>query len=214
MKLHEIAEMQTLENFLGTYCKSFLRELGEDAATLADSEQSLKLSMYRGVDRKNSDVVELMVDGDPHHGYIKTVRKDRLPRDTDPQVSRIVDDLLEEQFGWKPRSKGVFCFGWAKRGHANDYGVPCKIYPMGNVEVVYSPSVFDLTPMIYRAIRDKDITMGYGEEFSPEKLEKIKEVVTEFIKAQKYSDDLKDAIYSGKSEIMVNCERYLAVPLK
>jgi hypothetical protein len=225
MKLLEIAGTQTVEEFLNSHCKDFLSTVGEDAGTLlgGDEAKSLHLSLYRGINRgeKNStsEEITLMIDGEERKCYIKNVRSDRKPLDTHPDISGIVDDVLKDKFGWKPRSQGIFCFGFAKRNFARDYGKMCKIYPMGEVKAVYSPQIFDLTPKLYRFIAAIGNVLGgnnlgaKGMTHTPEQLQVLKDSLPKFIEENNYSDDLRAAMEDGKSEIMVKCNRYLAVPI-
>lgn len=79
--------------------------------------------------------------------FIKEVRKDRKPKDTNEGVSRIVDDMFYDKFGFRPRSQGLFCFGMPSRDPMFDdmveFGIPYIIFPIGNPKFIWSPKVND-----------------------------------------------------------------------
>lgn len=68
-------------------------------------------------------------------------RKRRNPKDTDKETQKILDNLFNQRFGWKPRSQGIFAAGIES---ARYYGTPHGFFPVNGFEYVWSPNIDDL----------------------------------------------------------------------
>lgn len=71
------------------------------------------------------------------------VRTDRKPRDTS-KISHKLFNLATQQFGNHPDWRSSSLFVTRNYDHAASYGVVCVIIPIGEFELLYSPSVADL----------------------------------------------------------------------
>lgn len=102
-------------------CKPFLRLL-----TTGNKNKEL---LYRGLKYGVGDV------------GVNTPRKDRKPLDTKAVMHKFFDELLEELYGWKARSEGVFASG--SKSNAGSYGTTYIIFPVGKIEYLWSKGVSD-----------------------------------------------------------------------
>jgi hypothetical protein len=131
-----------------------------------------------------------------------TTRRDRFPADTPAELSRQADDTLHDQFGWYPRSQGVFATNNIKE--AREYGTPHIIVPIGSTRYVWSPNVKDLFLWL---------TQKLGLYTTMAKMatdEKHAFFVAQLKKAGYKDTDLGTGIRSGH-EIMLDCDRYIAI---
>jgi len=71
----------------------------------------------------------------------KSTRSDRMPKDTSMMMHNLIDEVMEDQYGWKPRSEGLFCTG--DRYGTESYGNKYIIFPVGKFEYIWSPNVRD-----------------------------------------------------------------------
>jgi len=69
-------------------------------------------------------------------------RKDRVPRDINKEVHRIIDDEFLSQHGVKVRSSGIFTSKSIRT--TEEYGWPCIIFPKGSFRYFWNPNVDDL----------------------------------------------------------------------
>lgn len=70
---------------------------------------------------KKSNGGRLYRASDDNYTFVRKVpRQERGPRDTVLFLHKILDNLFNERFGWKPRSTGVFVS--ASRGYINSFG--------------------------------------------------------------------------------------------
>lgn len=121
-------------------------------------------------------------------------RKNRRPKDTPMDVHTALDSAFEDEFGWKPRSQGIFSFG--KSSDAGFYGQPFVVFPSDGFKFLWSREVPDL----YIHLKSK----GIMTEFPGIDRELQRIVAT-------YTDeDLNRAIDSGH-EIMIGCKYYYMV---
>lgn len=100
-------------------CKQYLKDLNIKNAGKV---------MYRGA--RGGDMTKIIP------------RKDRVPKDMDQDLSNALDDEFEREFGWEPRSEGVFCSG--DRDQAAGYGNVFTVWPIGKYKFLWSWSIFDL----------------------------------------------------------------------
>ena len=149
-----------------------------------------------------------------------TRRKNRIPMNTRPKVNRILDDLLNKKFHWKPRSSGVFTSG--KINTVSGYGAPNLFFPIGNYRYVWNTKEEDLfINDIMGEINFKHtISSGFKEYKSGMSKTDInwaykgaRDKVTELLKGlvvDCIDYDLDKAIQSGH-EIMFDCDKYYLV---
>jgi hypothetical protein len=76
-------------------------------------------------------------------------RKDRMPSDVPQEVHNYVDDKLNDMFGWKPRSAGVFVSSSFLT--ASNFGMPMIFFPIGKYRYVFMPGVEDWLPALENA---------------------------------------------------------------
>lgn len=134
--------------------------------------------------------------GKSENVYLKQVRKDRMPRDTDPEIHQALDEWFFKKFGIHARSKSMFGVGDTERGRriTLDYGDVCAVFPRGDFKFVWSPSIKDLF----------DYALIHSSESA--------ELIALLEKKGYTTSNLPKALESGH-EIMVECESYFAVPL-
>lgn len=168
--IHYMNENNTLDeirNILKTKCKKFLREF---------------LPEFNGV--------YYMWSGRNISGYydVRQVRKNRKPMSTPVKVQDRVDDMFEDEFGYRPRSNSIFVTGYRKE--ASTYGNVNMIFPLYDYKYLWNPK-----------IKDFFISVNYDQMQENELRRLIKS----------YRDDnLKEAL-SSKVEIMLTCKEYLVV---
>lgn len=73
--------------------------------------------------------------------YKVVPRKRRNPKDTDKETQKILDNLFNQRFGWKPRSHGIFAAGLQSSQY---YGIPHGFFPVNGFEYIWSPKIDDL----------------------------------------------------------------------
>jgi hypothetical protein len=127
MKINELLlEAHGLEQVLAQIkrdCKPFLSK--------ADK------ALWRGINGKSSSLRELS-DGI----YRGTARTDRMPRDSNTQIHKIVDDALEKHFGIRGRSQSLFVT--TNPNVADSYGKLHLIFPIGQFKILWSPYIYDV----------------------------------------------------------------------
>ena len=89
----------------------------------------------------------------------RNVRADRRPKDTDPYVHKMFDSTLEELFGWKARSQGLFVT--SDYTQAKDFGRPMLVFPTGKFDYVWSPKEEDSI----NTIQDGPIRLRFGQDY-------------------------------------------------
>ena len=95
------------------------------------------LHLWRGIEGESSSLTELS-DGI----YRGKVRTNRVPRDSNQNIHKIVDDALEKHFGIRGRSQALFVTTNTKV--ANMYGTPYMIFPIGQFKILWSPYIHDV----------------------------------------------------------------------
>lgn len=149
-------------------------------------------------------------------------RKDRKPMDTHLLIHKVIDNILYEKFGWKPRSEGVFCDGRPIDRHNHLFSN--LLFPAGDFSYLWSPEIEDLymdlgevfskggfgllTKESYRNVA-KILVAGEDEKGNYKKAMRIirKNLDT-------YTDKgLERAMKSG-NEIMIRCNEYYMIPDK
>jgi hypothetical protein len=72
----------------------------------------------------------------------KRVRDNRYAKDTPQEVSDAIDDEFDGNFGWRPRSEGLFCTGDAH--FAGGYGTIYTVWFTDGYQYIWSDNVRDL----------------------------------------------------------------------
>ena len=104
-------------------CQPFLREIRKQSGA--------RNLMYRNMPSES-------VSGDMG---TKKPRRNRQPRDTGSVTHNYFDLVLDDLFGWKGRSEGVFCSGEPNWGGA--YGDSYVLFPKGKYQFIWSKDVLD-----------------------------------------------------------------------
>ena len=157
-------------------CKPFLRET-----------KSAKDFMWRGlqVGLQVSDIEK------------KVVRRGRLPSDTPMWLHKLLDELFEDNFGWKSRSNSAFATGF--RQQSMKYGMPFLFFPIGKYNYVWSPDIEDL----YEHLNIRK----FREELTPEQI--TEEWLEENIISEYIEKDLVKVVKKQlRNEVMFNCKKY------
>lgn len=204
-----LEDEQTLISFLNENCQPLIKEVG-------DIKKYLKNPLLRG-SRTLSQKEKISLNN-KHvfiNGFIGTTRIDRKPKDTFAFITKFVDDTLEDKFGWKPRTQGLFVS--SEYETVRDYGRVFAIFPIGEFEFLYSPKIKDLTINLSKKLKTanplwKSYSSYGGISMPPE--EDYPDMLKEVNKAIKYftNKDLNMAI-ELQSEISIKCSKYLAITL-
>lgn len=133
---------------------------------------------------------------------VVTARKGRPPGDTPQDFSNEADKFFQEKFGWRGRADATFVSG--SMNFAGNYGDVHIVIPMGETKFIWSASISDL----YRDIYQKHYYVRTRFD-PPEDYVKFKAA----LKAAKYQDTKLSAAIKSKNEIMLNCERYVAIDI-
>jgi len=120
-KFHSLDVINSIADKLVKNCeKSFLKEVVRSNNFL-----------YRGT-YNSIDVIEVF-----------TPRKDRRPTDTGKEAQKVLDQIFFDEFGWHPRSQGVFVSGDALE--ASGYGSYSYLFfPIGKYKFIWSKKYKDL----------------------------------------------------------------------
>ena len=143
------------------------------------------------------------------HLVVKTMRGDRIPRDTEPHVHDWLNDEFEKRVGWKVRNGISTTSSWRT---ASGYGEG-KVYiffPKNGYKYCWSPDIQDLTLSLPSDIRNSrsretlDYTMSQvGRPGKPSTAEMMRRSYFDTYRAT----DLTKGISSG-NEIMFNVPKY------
>jgi len=189
-----------IKEMLNKDCSQFLRE---------------GVILYRGM---NKDIPEYEIMKRQHN---------RRPKDMPTQIHHMIDKLLEKEFGWKPRSSGVFAT--ASINDAKFYSKytinpennsvsredPYIFVPKGEYQMVYNPGISDLYPYIKTIldeIFDDDFYVYGRPSIDDEIMKELEEHLIELVEGfQDY--DIVDAA-SNYNEIMFDCDEYYLFNIK
>lgn len=124
-------------------------------------------------------------------------RTDRKPTDTPRKTHKILDELFYKNFGWKPRSEGVFATStWHV---ADSVGTAYWFFPVNGFKFIWSACISDL--YIFLKNETDAYFVNHGEAYDIIKNDVI----------PAYTDEnLFDAMES-KNEIMFKCKAYYLV---
>jgi hypothetical protein len=143
------------------------------------------LSFFRGVSRRYPK----------DKPSIQTVRKNRSPRNSPLIFHKVADAWFRARFGLSYRSESLFVTSRviSAAAYAEDKTSVVRIIPISPYRFCWSPNVSDLL-------------------FAARRLTDRHEIESFLDKASYSEQDLNSAHASG-NEVMVSCERYVAIPL-
>lgn len=130
----------------------------------------------------------------------KKPRKLRKPKDTSPEIQKVVDKIFMEKFGWKPRAQGVFATSDFYNAEMYSRGQLVHIiFPFDGFEYLWSPKIEDL----YTDVLEKGysyVGMKYELEFGPDSgngvWKKGKKTVKKLESLPNYWDEYDDNEYN------------------
>lgn len=94
--------------------------------------------------------------------YIIVPRKDRWPKDTNEHLHEMMDNYFLRRFGWRARSRGVFCSG--SMNVAKEYGNTTGIiFPADGFKYLWSRRIKDLYSDQLESIDDRISGLWYEE---------------------------------------------------
>lgn len=132
--------------------------------------------------------------------YIVVPRIDRRPRNTDEQFHKISDAWFSKSFGVAYRSHGVFltsskltAVNYAK-DNSNDYVV--RVIPLSKYKYCWSPKISDL---LFASIHMRSSSQ---------------EEIESYLESLDYKESGLDDANAAGHEVMLFCERYIAIPEK
>lgn len=164
--------------------KTIAEILDECAPFLRASEGKF---VFRGLKNPTGALKMITPDGDVTV-YRMEPRRDRRPLNIDEFTHTTVDDYMDEKFGFRGRSQGLFVT--SSPNTASSYGDTYIILPRGEFRFIWSPKISDLFMTRYNAMTDLD-----------KELKKLKYQMK----------DLPGAILSTH-EIMIDCKDFYAIP--
>ena len=179
------ATKQEIIETLEKNCKPFISKMGKSRLLLRGSRVS------------NSD------------GIIKlSPRSDRKPMSTNPGVHKIIDEVFQSEFGWKPRSTGLFCT--TVFNTALFYGQPNSIWPIGPFKFLWSKTITDFFTWL-SDVSTKEYSQLIKGSTSGEAsdITKVKEILKKAV--DQYTDKNLSKALNSNSEIMIGCKNYYMV---
>ena len=136
--------------------------------------------------------------------YVIRPRMNRQPTDTSQQVHEFLDDWFNDHFGFRARSQAVFAFGQkVKQGDIDNYGKPYMIFPVGDFDYVWSPTVEDLYAQTIGMKLEIDFRMTDWES-----------AYDEFLTNNGYQKKSLEKAVLSRNEVMVKCDFYYAFPME
>ena len=145
------------------------------------------LTFYRGVSAKYPT----------DRAYVMTPRSDRRPKNSSLHFHQIADNWFRSHFGIAYRSEGVFVM--SKIVSATAYAATpdhvVRIVPLSKYQYCWSPQISDL---LFAANRMADSPANDIESY---------------LDTAEYREDGLQEAYDSGNEVMLHCERYIAIPL-
>jgi len=140
--------------------------------------------------------------------YIKkTPRKNRKPKDTDPMIHKVLDEMFYNKFGWHVRSEGVFAT--ASLDNAEEFGTAYYFYPSNGFKMVWSNYIDDITGFLWNRM----VLVGgdyHASEVWKERMDKLK-LMDSY--EQGGPKDLNKALQTF-NEVAFKCKFYYLVNVK
>ena len=141
----------------------------------------------------------------------RTRLADRIPKDTPPELHNMINEYFVKEYK-KPFRNAMFCTG--KLHEAKQYGTPYAVYPIGDFEYLWSPTVIDLWLTYDESKYElrKQLSKSGILNVAPDFENKMHELFLKEYIVRKYihNSALQAAIQIG-NEVMVWCEEYYAV---
>jgi hypothetical protein len=213
MDYHVNAVIQLpIKDVIGKKAAQFLKQSGGELMYRGIKNMSKKDDRFLGFVKTNN--------GQEFPLYLFDVRKDRKASATEKPFHHLLDDWFEDNQGLKARSEAMFCYGEEGIQYADSYGYLFAVFPVGSFSYTWSPSVDDLYTDMHSLIKDAELTddersMLHRAVVGKRTDAATKTVLNKFMKQLNYRhNDLAKVLKSYSSEIMVDCDQYLAVGLK
>lgn len=180
--------------------KQFLLEESEDFFELIKKDCQPFLNacgtnlLIRGMrDISDADLVQGYVnDGKRINLYKKPVLKNRKPTHTAVEIHDEMNAWFKDKFGVNVRSEALFCYG-ERATETDSYGTKFAIFPIGDVDVVWSKDTYDLWFELAHKIRDNTVP----------------EILTQL----NYKRGSLRAAIQSDAELMLLCDSYYAIRL-
>lgn len=200
------------------YMNENIKEINED-----DVDELIQRDCQPWLKASQGEVVYRGAKNKPYC-YKGTVRTDRRPVDTKPELQIMFDNIIQKKYGFKPRSNGLFVTG--NIGDATRYGRVYRITPIGKFKFLWSPLVRDFyatTGVIVREyieanVKDKADTDKFskilGKKFTRKnalELPEIQAILKKHILDNYTNKNLPQAINSYKEIMVVTKEFYAAI---
>lgn len=147
---------------------------------------------------------KLVFRGQHSDQFINLVRKNRTPKDTPKDVHKMIDDFMRSHFGIGFRSEAMFCT--ASLATTLQYGTPRVVFPIGNFDYCWSPSVSDMYEDLL-----PDMLCHYDADSYLDSEEIKRGLDKASYRCNVSMVDFRNAIES-RNEIMINCNEYYAIP--
>lgn len=127
--------------------------------------------------------------------FKKKPRKDRRTRNTPDDQSKEIDIGFKKEFGWKPRSEGVFITSSIL--DAKYYGDAYFFFAIGNFKYVWSPDIDDLYNRLSKVMAK--LEDEHGNPFDEEPYQEV---------AKLYQNNDLCSAQSAQYEVTVKCKEY------
>jgi hypothetical protein len=165
--------------------------------------------MYRGMSDLETDEVH----------YVKS--RVRKASDTDPEITKLLNDVMSPIAGFKPRSEAAFATG--DSGFADTYGNTFAMFPKDDYKFIWSPYIADAFAFFHLGMRDAAADLvAQTMETMPEGWEEDDDNRAEFV--EQFLEMHKDVLFKtganstiveaieSQNEIMIHTSGYYLVP--
>jgi hypothetical protein len=214
-----ITDEEEMIERIKTECAPFLKEIdfivkpGIETASFITGVQ-VPRALWRGA---SHDAALVKLSG----------KRTRHPSDTAPEMHELLVRHLTNQFGLPYRAMGVFCSTTTEQ--AAGYGDLFMVFPIGEYEYIYAPSIRDAYHELDNHLQDypkmwKEILSSMGKKASQYERDEIQEpnwskwyeLVYDYLeKTTPYTNvNLKQALneFSEKGiEVVLKCDNYYAL---
>ena len=138
---------------------------------------------------------------------VEQIRKDRRPKDTPEYVQIALDNWFFQNYGFKPRSQGLFCSGSGVE--ARVYGKLHYVFPVGKFEHLWMRPVGQVSPMRDSFRLTQDIKHAMYTQEANKAAEIVENTMAQY---ECHTDNLELAI-AGGAEITLICDEVILVPV-
>lgn len=137
-----------------------------------------------------------------------SVRQDRIPKDSHPELHKQWDRYFKEEFGFEYRSKALFVSN--KQTQAGAYGKRYIVFPIGDIEYIHAPGLNDLLDNYaenFKAEFGQNPTrhLNDGKKIEYETTKKLMDQMG-YVKNDKLPSNQEWA-----QEIMIKCDSYYSL---